>query len=293
MMRYATGRRRCWPRFAGKALALVLAGTLSLAVSPAAAMQAPSAAVTAQADASQGQMLYETKCAACHSLGADRLVGPGLADVTTRRETAWLDAFITDPAPMLAGGDSIAVALLAEYQLPMPALGLTDDEVDAILAFLEAPTPVSGGATSEAADGDATTGRALFTGEKRLANGGPACLSCHSAVEVGLAGGGNLAVDLSPASAKYGAALPGVLGTAPFPVMQDVFADHPLTGEEIADLAAFLGARSDEVRATAASSALAFPMTGLGGAVALLLLAGVLWRGRLRGVRKPLIGGHR
>ncbi len=267
-----------------RALTVLAVGGLSLTASPADATQTPS----------EGQAVFETKCAACHSIGSERIVGPGLEDITARREGGWLTSFISDPAPMLAGGDSIAVRLLAEYQVPMPALGLSSGEVDAVMVYLAALTPapsIAGG--SPAPVGDSASGRALFTGEQRLAGGGPACISCHSASVIGLASGGTLAKDLSQVSATYGAALPGVLRTTPFPVMQDIFGAHPLTDEEIADITALLGAVTDGDGSPAAGSILAFPLSGLGGAILLLMLAGFLWRGRLRGVRKPLIGDHR
>ena len=246
------------------------------------------------ADATQtpeGQAIFEAKCAACHSVGSDRVVGPGLEEITSRRDRDWLISFISDPAPMLADGDSIAVRLLAEYLVPMPDLGLSDSEVEAVIAYLAAPGPAltaNGGPPPLA--GDPAAGRSLFTGERQLAAGGPACVSCHSASAAGLAGG-TLAKDLSQVSETYGAALPGVLKTTPFPVMQDIFVARPLTDVEIADITALLLEAPAE--GSAAGSFLAFPLSGAGGAIALLLLAGFLWRGRLRGVRKPLIGGHR
>ena len=264
------------------ALTILLAGAVSLTASSAYAAQA----------SQEGQALFEGKCVACHSVGSDRVVGPGLEGITVRRDRTWLVSFISNPAPMLADGDSIAVRLLAEYQVPMPDLGLSDAEVEAVIAYLAAPTAApSANGGPPALTGDPAVGRALFTGEQRLAGGGPACSFCHSASGLGLTSGGTLAKDLSQASGTYGTALSGVLKTTPFPIMQDIFAANPLTDEEIADIAALLGGAPDEGAAT--GSLLAFPLSGLGGAILLLLLAGFLWRGRLRGVRKPLIGGHR
>ncbi|MFQ5747339.1 MAG: c-type cytochrome [Gemmatimonadota bacterium] len=280
------------------AVALALTASLSSLAAPAGAFQV----------SGDGRALFEAKCAACHSTGADRSVGPGLADVMTRRDRAWVASIIADPAPMIAGGDSIAARLFAEYQIPMPALGLSGDEVDAIVVYLEElrgsaePGAESASAPEEPgtdapppvpipAAGDPAEGRALFTGERRLENGGPACLSCHSAGGLGVGGGGTLARDLSQAAVTYGPALPTVLRTAPFPLMRAIFASRPLTDAEIDDLSALLADVAE--RGAASESALVFPLSGLGGTLLLLLLAGFLWRGRLNGVRKPLIGGHR
>ena len=40
-----------------------------------------------------GEEIFQQKCVACHALNADRLVGPGLAGVMTRRDRAWADAY--------------------------------------------------------------------------------------------------------------------------------------------------------------------------------------------------------
>jgi mono/diheme cytochrome c family protein len=227
----------------------------------------------------QGQELFEEKCTACHSLGSDR------------RDHEWLVAFVTTPDRLIAEGDSIATRLLAEYQVPMPNLGVTATEADLVLAYIEragATATVPGDAPTFP-PGDPKMGRRLFTGERQLANGGPSCISCHSINTLQPLGGGTLAKDLTSAAATYGGGLPTVLDETPFPVMQDVFAERALTPQEVADLAAFL-AQVDE--SSSDRSRLAFPLAGVVGTLLLLVLTGVLWRARLRGVRKPLIGGR-
>ena len=37
-----------------------------------------------------GEQAFKTKCAACHTIGGGKLVGPDLKEVTTRRDDAWL-----------------------------------------------------------------------------------------------------------------------------------------------------------------------------------------------------------
>lgn len=251
----------------------------------------------AAAQSAAGQVTFEEKCVACHTTGGDRLVGPGLAGVSDRRDHDWVISFITNPDGMIAGGDSIATDLLAEYLVPMPNFGLTQAEAEAILAYLEtADSSTTADATAtataiQAPQGDPDAGRALFTGAARLENGGAACVSCHSVGGLDGAGGGTLAVDLSKVATRYGDGLRSVLGALPFPVMQSVFGDRPLTDQEMSDLAVFFG-RVDQ-QAAAGAPFLTFPITGLGGAVLVVLLFGLLGRRRLNGVRKPLIGGHR
>ncbi len=282
---------RCRPSTCG----LLAILCLPFATSPSLAVQSPA----------EGRAAFDAKCVACHSTGADRVVGPGLEGVTLRRDRAWLIAFITDPDGMTARGDSIATRLLAEYQVPMPNLGVTKAEAEAIMAYLvstgdasatgQAPEPGAetadaGAGATPPTDGDPSVGRELFTGARRLENSGAACISCHAVAGIGASGGGMLAKDLTEAAATYGDALPELVRAAPFTVMRAVFGPQPLTEAEVADLSAFLveAAASGQ----AGSSSLAFPLSGLAGAILLGALAGLAGRGRLKGVRKPLIGGR-
>lgn len=264
------------------------------------------AGVQAQ-DASAGEALFQSKCSACHSPGPERMAGPGLQGVTERRDHDWLVDFIVAPDRVIASGDPVAEQLVQEYGIPMPNLGVTRKQANDILAYLAGRGEVSAGAgtvdAGAAAEsggpegiapagtpaGDSESGRRLFSGEERLANGGAACISCHGVSGIGGLGGGTLAKDLTGSAAIYGAGLPTVLQTPPFPLMQAVYADRPLTEDEVADLSAFL-VTAGEAGQAEASSRVALPAIGLGGMVILLALAGLTWRGRLRGVRRPLVG---
>ncbi len=102
------------------------------------------------AQASEGEALFQQKCGACHTVGGGDLVGPDLQGVTGRRERAWLARWILTPDRMLASGDPIATELFNKYnKIPMPNLGLTDQQVEALIAYLEsleagaAPPPPS------------------------------------------------------------------------------------------------------------------------------------------------------
>ena len=94
-----------------------------------------------------GEEIFQQKCVACHTLNADRLVGPGLAGVMTRRDRAWVKWFIMRPDLVLGSEDSIAAGLLEEYVVPMPNFGLTDAWAEALIAF-------QGGGAGGAADGE-------------------------------------------------------------------------------------------------------------------------------------------
>jgi len=110
----------------------------------------------------KGQYTFAYHCAACHAIGGGTAhIGPDLDGVTTRRERDWLRRFIAAPDKMNAGGDPIALALRATYQQArMPNLALSDEDVSAVINYLdersrerhraspEAVTPASASSTS-------------------------------------------------------------------------------------------------------------------------------------------------
>ena len=93
----------------------------------------------------KGPLLFESRCAACHTVGGGDRLGPDLLGVTTRRERGWLARYLAQPEKMLAEGDPIATSLFRKYnQVRMPNVDLGTDDVAALLAFLEARSRSSG-----------------------------------------------------------------------------------------------------------------------------------------------------
>lgn len=260
-------------------------------VSPVLLLVLPLAAQ--QSEVQAGRAVFEVKCAACHSLDTTRLAGPGLRDVTARRERAWLVRWIAAPDRVLAAGDPIARQLLQEYnQLPMPNLALTEREAASVVAFLEAQAT---GAVSPALPaaplgaGDPIRGKALFTGEQRFESGGPPCIACHSVAGIGALGGGALGPDLTGVGAKYGEmGLAAVLRDPPFATMRPIFTARPLAPYEQAHVRAFLQ-QAVTARPSRAIGQLTF--LALAGAVLLLVPVGFVWRRRLTGVRRLMVHG--
>lgn len=85
-----------------------------------------------------GEAIFRQRCAACHVPGG-RSVGPDLRGAVGRRDRAWLRRWLKEPDRVLAARDPLALELLARHGgVPMPNLGLTDREVDALLQYLEA-----------------------------------------------------------------------------------------------------------------------------------------------------------
>jgi cytochrome c2 len=52
----------------------------------------------------EGERNFQAFCAACHSIGKGKLVGPDLIDVHTRRTDDWLVEFISSSQTMIGMG---------------------------------------------------------------------------------------------------------------------------------------------------------------------------------------------
>lgn len=85
----------------------------------------------------KGEALFQSKgCVACHTIGKGKLTGPDLKGVTDRRDQEWLTKWLKDPDTMILT-DPTAKDLLKEFMVPMPNQGLTDEDIDALIAFLK------------------------------------------------------------------------------------------------------------------------------------------------------------
>ena len=93
-----------------------------------------------------GKPLFKSLCAACHH-PTQRLVGPALAGVKERRDSAWLVQFVASSQTMIAEGDSTAVALFNEFnKVPMPDHPqLSKDQIMAILDYASSPPELAEG----------------------------------------------------------------------------------------------------------------------------------------------------
>lgn len=239
-------------------------------------------AATAGAQLDDGDKIFNEVCVICHTIGGGRLVGPDLANVQERRPEAWLVKFIKSSRSVIASGDAYAVALFEEYsQLPMPDNNYTDAQIRAIVAYIgvrsgeadaiidvaEMPTEIS--------EENIRSGRALFTGAKRFANGGASCASCHNVDRAGVRAGGGLAKDLTNAHTRLtSAGVRAMIARPPFPVMATAFAGKPLTAEEVFDVAAFLQAVDEDPAARHGTN---YPaMMAIWGVGAVLALIGLL-----------------
>ena len=81
-----------------------------------------------------GKNVYDLKCASCHKLTDEKLVGPGWKDVTKRRTPEWIMNFVTNTDEMLEK-DAVAKNLYEVCLVKMPNQNLSDDDARALLEF--------------------------------------------------------------------------------------------------------------------------------------------------------------
>lgn len=140
------------------------------------------------------------------------------------------------------------------------------------------------------AAGNVENGRNLFMGYAHFENDGPPCMGCHSVGSNGLLGGGAMGPDLTDVSSKRSnTALASILsnyGPELSPVMQPIYTAHPLTVDEQADLIAFLLSSKGQPES---DMELIVVSISLMGSVVAAVVIGFIYRGRMRGARRPLV----
>jgi len=88
-----------------------------------------------EAMAKKGEEVQGVKCASCHKLSDEKLVGPGWKGVTKRRAPHWIMNFISNPDPMI-DKDPEVQAQLEICLVRMPNQGLSDDDARNIVEFM-------------------------------------------------------------------------------------------------------------------------------------------------------------
>jgi hypothetical protein len=206
-------------------------------------LSAPRQSAASASDAAEGEALFLGRkplenggppCKTCHgisnlSVSHGPTPGPNLTTEYSRFSADALDKYLQQPPvrPMSA--------LFKERPI-MP------DERRQLIAFLHhvneanpsympppPPTPE-----------EIAAGNALFTGRVRLQNGGPACLTCHTAAGIPFPNGGTMGPDLTREYSDLGPlGLTVALRTLDFPAMTSLYQARPLTATEQQQLAAF------------------------------------------------------
>ncbi|NLY00109.1 MAG: cytochrome c [Rhodopirellula sp.] len=250
---------------------------------------------------------FRQNCASCHTIGGGRLTGPDLKDVTKRKERDWLVKFIQNPTAVLNSGDAYALKLKEEARgaVMVTIPGMTRDRADALLQLIDAESALEESqfkgivvSTEPYTEQEIEQGRRYVLGTARLANGGAACISCHSVRGTGPLGGGRLGPDLTRVYQRLGGDSPRknltAWLTAPATAtMAPVFRKHPLTKEEVHGLVAFFEHSAQAGGESDAGGSLAYLLLGV--IVAVCGLAGMdaIWRHRFRSVRRALVWSSR
>jgi mono/diheme cytochrome c family protein len=246
-----------------------------------AAARAEATAVLAQDDAAAGAVVYSANCASCHQADGLGVVGsfPPLVGNPRAADADYVETVVRE-------GLSGPIEVLGEpYDVEMQALdGLSDDEVSAVVAYVATlsardPNAIPTTTSAEVEPGVVDEGRDLFVGSNRFDNGGAACVSCHTAGDVGNLGGWSLGPDLTDTLEVFGgeAGLAGWLSNPASPTMRPIFTDRPMTASEVADVVAFLGDAPEQSKPSDPGDGLI-----LAGGVGFLILIGVMafaWRG--------------
>lgn len=227
---------------------------------------------------------YLSRCAGCHTVGGGDLTGPDLAP-----STEWPAADLAkavermekNVGPMSDERVASLVELLKDPRLAERLSAARERQVEEMAATLEPASPRRG------AD--------LFHGGEAFARGGLPCAACHRAGDAG----GTLAADLTDAALRLGEpALVSAAENPGFPLMRAAYREHPVTRQEAVHVAAYLAALEPPAEGPAAAAAAPTagpPIGAWGGGLAAVLLAAmaVVYRGRNRGVRGPLVAAAR
>jgi mono/diheme cytochrome c family protein len=87
-----------------------------------------------------GRALFARKCIGCHTVGRGRSAGPDLFGAAERRPVDWLKGFLKN-TPEYLDTDPVAQGLLKQYNNQrMPDMRLTDQEVEALIHYLQLRT---------------------------------------------------------------------------------------------------------------------------------------------------------
>lgn len=238
--------------------------------------------------AQDGSQIFQSNCAVCHKISNAKFVGPGMAGITNRRSESWLKSWIRDSQGLIATGDSDAKAIYAEFNNSVmpPFPQFSDAELAALVTYLGT---LSEGANVETevpeveivySDTEIAQGKRYFTGLNPFFNGGPSCISCHDVSEEGV-DGGYLAKDLTDVYVRLGeAGIMAMVSNAPFPAMNNAYANSPVTQAEQKSIAAFLKSVSSNSPESRASGVAFMTLLGSGGFVTVLILIMITWRHR-------------
>lgn len=251
---------------------LIIAGAVLVSI----LLESPATAVSAQG--ANGAQVYATRCANCHQPLGEGIVGqfPALRGNPKATDPDYVTLAIRE------GRDGATDVVYPDAMPPVESI--SDEEITAVVAYVvdlggRSNEPVTSPTPAPVLEPpDADRGKDLFTGASSFDNGGAACASCHTAGSVGNLSGPGLGPDLTSAHLQTGGdiGLGAWLASPPSRTMSPIFLDRPLTGQERADVVAFLADAPSQDRQSGPDRLL---LAGLGGVAALTLGMAVAWRG--------------
>jgi cytochrome c2 len=104
-----------------------------------------------------GEKIFKQNCAVCHSLGKEKVTGPGLEGVFGRVPSEdWMKKWIKNNKDMIAAGDKYAVEIKTKYGADMTVFtNLSDDEIGAVMTYIKTYVPPKAPTNETAAGGAA------------------------------------------------------------------------------------------------------------------------------------------
>ena len=244
---------------------------------------------------------FRGNCTSCHTIGGGRLTGPDLKNVSQKKDRAWLVQFLQSPQAMIDKGDGYALKLKQEARdVVMPTVnGMSPALAELLLTMIDAESKLAksqfvGLQISDRpfTQQDIELGKDLFMGRRKLANGGPPCVTCHTFNGADGFGGGRLGPELSKAYERLqGRKAMGAWLYAPAtPTMNPTFKKAALKAdEEILPLLALFESTARAGGEDDRTGLAGFFAAGFVVAILCLGLFAVIWRARFRAVRDPLV----
>jgi len=110
-----------------------------------------------------GEALFKANCTACHVVGEDAVVGPGLKNVHKKYKEDWLIKWIRNSQALIKSGDALAIkAFESSNKVVMTSFNLSDDEIKSIISYIKteseaapaAPVATSGAVSAGEAKSD-------------------------------------------------------------------------------------------------------------------------------------------
>ncbi len=287
-------------------------GAVNLALSLAFLfLNTASAAIADDASAKAGEQIFQSKCAACHTIGKGQLVGPDLAKnkswtesnlesgIKSMQKTVGplSDLEISNLRDFLLNPDALLASQAQDGNSSSPAAknasgkneNSQNSEISQNSANSQKESPDSNedkNLPQEIMSGSVIAGAELFDGRRAFEKGGMSCIACHSAD-----GSGNtMGPDLKHVAGKMNkSALIMSCQNTPFKVMKAAYAAHPVSKQEALDLVAYFESIDKEASPKKSVSVMTYGTVGSALIIGLIAFA---LRNRNSGVRKKLQRRH-